>query len=59
MVLSRTLDPVEGANTTLARGDLRAELTSLAEAAFMELVKTRTFSSRLMYLRHPNSATNQ
>jgi len=29
------------------------------EAEFMELVKTRTFSSRLMYLRHPNSATNQ
>jgi hypothetical protein len=32
VVLSRTLDSVEGANTTLARDDLRAELTSLQES---------------------------
>ena len=98
VVFSRTLDSVEGANTTLARDDLRAELTSLqesvrgdvavggaelaAEAARldlideyrlfvhpvavggggvpffprdhrvdMELVETRTFSSRVVYLR--------
>ena len=29
VVFSRTLDSVEGANTTLALGDVRAELTSL------------------------------
>ena len=98
VVFSRTLDSVEGANTTLARDDLRAELTSLqesvrgdvavggaelaAEAARldlideyrvffypvavgggipffprdhrvdMELVETRTFSSRVVYLRY-------
>jgi dihydrofolate reductase len=98
VVFSRTLDAVEGANTTLARGDLRTELTSLqasvggdvavggaglaAEAARlglideyrlfvhpvavgggipffprdhridMELVQTRTFSSRVVYLRY-------
>ena len=97
-MFSRTLDSVEGANTTLARDDLRAELTSLqesvrgdvavggaelaAEAARldlideyrlfvypvavggglpffprdhrvdMELVETRTFSSRVVYLRY-------
>jgi dihydrofolate reductase len=32
VVFSRTLDSVEGANTTLARDDLRAELTSLQES---------------------------
>ncbi len=32
VVFSRTLDSVEGANTTLARADLRAELTSLQES---------------------------
>ena len=98
VVLSRTLDTVEGANTTLARGDLRAALTSLrasvhgdvavggaelaAEAVRlnrideyrlfvhpvavgggvpffprdhrvdMQLVETRTFSSRVVYLRY-------
>ena len=98
VVFSRTLDSVQGANTTLARGDLRAELTSLqesvrgdvavggaelaAEAARLdlideyglfvhpvavgggipffprdhrvelELVETRTFSSRVVYLRY-------
>ena len=98
VVFSRTLDSVEGANTTLARDDLRAELTSLqesvrgdvavggaelaAEAARldlideyrlfvhpvavgggipffprdhrvdMELVETRTFSSRVVYLKY-------
>jgi dihydrofolate reductase len=98
VVFSRTLDSVEGANTTLARADLRAELTSLresvrgdvavggaglaAEAARLdlideyrlfvhpvavgggipffprehrvdlELVETRTFSSRVVYLRY-------
>ena len=98
VVFSRTLDSVEGANTRLARDDLRAELTSLqepvrgdvavggaelaAEAARlnlldeyrlfvhpvavgggvpffprdhrvdMELVETRTFSSRVVYLRY-------
>jgi dihydrofolate reductase len=98
VVLSRTLDSVEGANATLARGDLRAELASLqesvggdvavggaelaAEAARLdlideyrlfvhpvavgggvpffprdhrvdlELVETRTFSSRVVYLRY-------
>lgn len=97
VVFSRTLDSVEGANTTLARDDLRAELASLqesggdvavggaelaAEAARldlideyrifvhpvavgggipffprnhrvdMELVETRTFSSRVVYLRY-------
>ena len=31
VVFSRTLDSVEGANTTLARDDLRAEMTSLQE----------------------------
>jgi len=97
VVFSRTLDSVEGANTTLARADLRAELTSLQESvrgdvavggaelaaeaarldlideyglfvhpvavgggipyfprdhrAEMELVETRTFSSRVVYLR--------
>jgi dihydrofolate reductase len=98
VVFSRTLDAVEGANTRLARGDLRAELTALresvrgdvavggaelaAEAARldlideyrlfvhpvavgggipffprdhrvdMELAETRTFSSRVVYLRY-------
>jgi dihydrofolate reductase len=98
VVFSRTLDAVEGANTTLARDDLPAELTRLqesvdgdvevggaglaAEAARlglideyrlfvhpvavgggipffprdlridMELVETRTFSSRVAYLRY-------
>ena len=98
VVFSRTLDSVEGANTTLARADLCAELTSLqesvqgdvavggaelaAEAARLnlideyrlfvhpvavgggipffardhrvdlELVETRTFSSRVVYLRY-------
>jgi dihydrofolate reductase len=32
VVFSRTLDSVEGANTTLARGDLRTELASLRES---------------------------
>jgi hypothetical protein len=32
VVFSRTLDSVEGANTTLARGDLAAELASLQES---------------------------
>jgi hypothetical protein len=32
VVFSRTLDSVEGANTTLARDDPRAELTSLQES---------------------------
>src|SRR5918998_6476318 len=32
VVFSRTLDSVEGANTTLARHDLRAELISLQES---------------------------
>jgi dihydrofolate reductase len=98
VVFSRTLDSVEGANTRLAREDLRTELTTLqesvrgdvavggaglaAEAARqdlideyrlfvypvavgggipffprdhrvdMELVETRTFSSRVVYLRY-------
>jgi dihydrofolate reductase len=98
VVFSRTLDSVEGANTTLARGDLATELTALwesvqgdvevggaglaAEAARldlideyrlfvhpvavgggtpffprdhrvdMELVETRTFMSRVVYLRY-------
>ena len=98
VVFSRTLDAVEGANTTLARGDLRAELTALqesvrgdvavggaglaAEAARLDLIdeyrlfvspvavgggipffprdhrvdlelaETRTFSSRVVYLRY-------
>lgn len=98
VVFSRTLDAVEGTNTTLARGDLRAELAALqasvqgdvavggaglaAEAARLdlideyrlfaypvavgggtpffprdhrvdlELVETRTFSSRVVYLRY-------
>src|SRR3712207_2140437 len=98
VVFSRTLDSVEGANTRLARGDLRAELAALqgsaggdvgvggaelaAEAARldlideyrlfvhpvavgggtpffprdhrvdMELVETRTFGSRVVYLRY-------
>ncbi len=98
VVFSRTLDSVEGANTTLARADLGAELTSLqesvrgdvavggaelaAEAARLnlideyrlfvhpvavgggipffprdhridlELVETRTFSSRVVCLRY-------
>ena len=98
VVFSRTLDSVEGANTTLARDDLRAESTSLKEAVHgdvavggaelaaeaarldlideyrlfvhpvavgggipffprdhrvdMELVETRTFSSRVVYLRY-------
>jgi dihydrofolate reductase len=88
VVFSRTLDSVEGANTTLARDDLRAELTSLQESVAgdvaarldlideyglfvhpvavgggipffprdhrvdMELVETRTFSSRVVYLRY-------
>ncbi len=96
VVFSRTLDSVEGANTTLARGDLRAELSALsargdvavggaglaAEAVRLdlideyrlfvhpvavgggipyfprdhrvdlELIETRTFSSRVVYLRY-------
>jgi dihydrofolate reductase len=32
VVFSRTLDAVEGSNTTLARGDLRAELAALQES---------------------------
>lgn len=98
VVFSRTLDAVEGTNTTLARADLRAELTALqesvrgdvavggaglaAEAARLDLideyrlfvhpvavgggipffprdhrvdldlVETRTFSSRVVYLRY-------
>jgi dihydrofolate reductase len=98
VVFSRRLDSVEGANTTLARDDLRAELAALqqsvrgdvaiggaelaAEAARLglideyrlfvhpvavgggtpffprdqrldlELVETRTFSSRVVYLRY-------
>jgi dihydrofolate reductase len=98
VVFSRTLDSVEGANTTLARDDLLTELTSLqdsvrgdvavggaelaAEAVRldlideyrlfvhpvavgggipffprdhrvdMELVESRTFSSRVVYLRY-------
>ena len=98
VVFSRTLDSVEGANTTLARDDLRAEMTSLQESVRgdvavggaelaaeavrlnlideyrlfvhpvavgggtpffprdhrvdMELVETRTFSSRVVYLRY-------
>src|SRR5918999_4135295 len=98
VVFSRTLDSVEGANTTLARDDLRAELTSLQESVRgdvavggaelaaeavrlglideyrlvvhpvavgggipffprdhrvdLELVETRTFSSRVVYLRY-------
>jgi dihydrofolate reductase len=98
VVFSRTLDSVEGANTMLARDDMRAELTSLQESVHgdvevggaelageaarldlideyrllvhpvavgggipffprdhrvdMELVETRTFSSRVVYLRY-------
>lgn len=98
VVFSRTLDSVEGANATLARDDLRTELTSLQEAVDgdvavggaelaaeaarldlideyrlfvhpvavggglpffprdhrvdMDLVETRTFSSRVVYLRY-------
>jgi dihydrofolate reductase len=98
VVFSQTLESVEGAKTTLARGDLRAELAALqetvqgdvavggpglaAEAARLnlideyrlfvhpvavgggtpffprdhrldlELVETRTFSSRVVYLRY-------
>jgi dihydrofolate reductase len=98
VVFSRTLDSVEGANTTLARGDLRAELTAFQESVGgdvavggaelggeavrlglvdeyrlfvhpvavgggvpffprdhrvdLELVETRTFSSRVVYLRY-------
>jgi dihydrofolate reductase len=98
VVFSTTLESVEGANTTLARGDLRAELTSLQELVGgdvevggaelaaeavrldlvdeyklfihpvalgggipffprdhrvdMELVETRTFSSRVVYARY-------
>jgi dihydrofolate reductase len=98
VVFSRTLDSVEGANTTLARADLGAELASLREAVGgdvavggaglaaeavrldlideyrlfvhpvavgggipffprdhrvdMELVETRTFSSRVVYMRY-------
>jgi dihydrofolate reductase len=98
VVFSRTLESVEGTNTTLARGDLHAELSSLqesvrgdvavggaglaAEAARLdlideyalfvhpvalgggipffprdqrvdlELLETRTFSSRVVYLRY-------
>lgn len=101
VVFSRTLDAVEGTNTTLARGDLRSELAALqdevqgdvavggaglaAEAARLdlideyrlfvspvavgggipffprdhrldlELVETRTFSSRVVYLRYRRS----
>jgi len=97
VVFSRTLDSVEGANTTLARDDLRAELSSLQESVRgdvavggaelageavrlnlideyrlfvhpvavgggvpffprdhrvdLDLVETRTFSSRVVYLR--------
>jgi dihydrofolate reductase len=98
VVFSRTLDSVEGENTTLARQDLRAELTSLQESVRgdvevggaelaaeavrlglideyrlfvhpvalgggipffprdqrvdMELLETRTFSCRVVYLRY-------
>src|SRR5689334_12127609 len=96
VVFSRTLDSVDGANTTLARDDLRAELASLqrsgdvavggaelaAQAARLglideyrlfvhpvavgggipffprdhrvdlDLVETRTFGSRVVYLRY-------
>lgn len=98
VVFSRTLDSVEGTNTTLAREDLRTELTSLRESVDgdvevggaglaaeavrldlideyrlfvhpvavgggipffprdqrvdMELVETRIFSSRVVYLRY-------
>ena len=98
VVFSRTLDSVEGANTTLARDDLRTELISLQESVrgdvevggaelaaeavrldlideyrlfvhpvavgggipffprdhrvAMELVETRIFSSRVVYLRY-------
>ena len=94
LVFSRTLDAVQGTNTRLARGDLRAELDALdgdvavggaelaAEAARLdlideyrlfvhpvavgggtpffprdrrvdlELIETRTFSSRVVYLRY-------
>ena len=98
VVFSRTLDSVEGANTTLAGDDLRAELSSLRESVRgdvavggaelaaeavrlnlideyklfvhpvavgggipffprdhrvdLELVETRTFSSRVVYLRY-------
>ena len=98
VVFSRTLDSVEGANTTLARDDLRAELSSLQESVHgdvavggadlaaeaarlnliaeyrlfvhpvavgggtpffprdhrvdLELVETRTFSSRVIYERY-------
>ena len=98
VVFSRTLNSVKGRNTTLARGDLRTELTALqesvqgdvevggaelaAEAARldlideyrllvhpvavgggipffprdhrvdMELMETRTFNSRVVYLRY-------
>jgi dihydrofolate reductase len=98
VVLSRTLDAVEGSNTTLARGDLGAELTALQESvggdvavggatlaaeairrglvdeyrlfvhpvavgggipffprdhrADVELIETRTLSSRVVYLRY-------
>jgi hypothetical protein len=38
VVFSRTLDSVEGANTTLARYDLRAELTSLQESVRGDVV---------------------
>ena len=105
VVFSRTLDSVEGANTTLARDDLRAELTSLQESVRgdvavggaelaadavrldlideyrlfvhpvavgggipffprdhrvdMELVETRTFSSRVVYLRYRAAASTR
>jgi dihydrofolate reductase len=98
VVFSRNLDSVEGTNTTLARDDLRAELTSLQESVGgdvgvggaelaaeacrlnlideyrlfvypvavgggipffprdhrvdLELVETRTFGSRVAYLRY-------
>ena len=98
VVFSRTLDSVEGANTTLARDDLRAELSSLQESVRgdvamggaelaaeavrlnlideyrlfvhpvaigggvpffprdhrvdLDLVETRTFTSRVVYLRY-------
>ena len=98
VVFSRTLDAVEGANTTLAREDLRMELAALQEAVGgdvaiggaglaaeaarldlideyrlfvhpvavgggvpffprdhrvdMELVETRTFGSRVVFLRY-------
>jgi dihydrofolate reductase len=98
VVFSRTLDSVEGSNTTLARDELGAELSSLQEAAGgdvavggaglageavrldlideyrlfvhpvavgggiplfprdhrvdLELAETRTFSSRIVYLRY-------